>query len=64
MFRGGNQILSTAASGRWKKGKAMARDTRRHDWNKEQPHHVDTGRITKEDYARSHPNKVEWVKEK
>lgn len=42
----------------------VAKDTKKHDWNKEQPHHVDTGRITKEKYARDHPNKVEWVKEK
>jgi hypothetical protein len=52
-----------AARCREQEGK-MAKDTRRHDWNKEQPHHVDTGRITKEDYARNHPNKVEWVKNK
>lgn len=39
-------------------------DKKKHDWNKEQPHHVKTGRITSEDYARKHPEKVEWVKEK
>jgi hypothetical protein len=27
-------------------------------------HHVETGRITTEDFAREHPEKVEWVKEK
>ncbi len=37
---------------------------KKHDWNKAQPHHVDTGRFTKKDYAEKHPNKVEWVKEK
>ena len=42
----------------------MARDNKPHDWNKEQPHHADTGRITKEDYARRYPDKVVWVKEK
>ncbi len=41
----------------------MARDTKKHDWNKEQPHHADTGRITTEDYARKNPGKVVWVKE-
>jgi len=35
-----------------------------HDWNKEQPHHVDTGRITTEKYADKNPGKVEWVKKK
>jgi hypothetical protein len=43
---------------------SQKKDNRPHDWSKEQPHHVDTGRITTEDYARKHPNKVEWVKEK
>jgi hypothetical protein len=42
----------------------MPKDNKPHDWTKEQPHHVDTGRITKEDYARKHPEKGEWVKEK
>jgi hypothetical protein len=42
----------------------MARDNKPHDWNKEQPHQVDTGRITSENYARRYPGKVEWVKEK
>ena len=41
----------------------MARDNKPHDWNKEQPHHANTGRITKEDYARRYPDKVVWVKE-
>jgi len=38
--------------------------SRKHDWNKEQPHQVDTGRITTEKYADRHPDKVEWVKNK
>jgi hypothetical protein len=38
--------------------------SKKHDWNKEQPHHVDTGRIVKKDWAEKHPNKVEWVKNK
>lgn len=38
--------------------------TKKHDWNKEQPHHVDTGRIVKRDWAEKHPGKVEWVKNK
>ena len=42
----------------------MPKDNKPHDWNKEQPHHADTGRITKEDYARRYPDKVVWVKEK
>jgi hypothetical protein len=42
----------------------MARDTKKHDWNKEQPHHADNGRITTEDFARKNPDKVTWVKEK
>ena len=46
------------------KGRPMTRDNRPHNWNREQPHHVDTGRITTEDYARRNPGKVEWVKEK
>ncbi len=33
----------------------------KHNWNKAQPHHVDTGRITTEKYANAHPGKVEWV---
>ena len=37
---------------------------RNHDWNKEQPHHVDTGEITTRKYAEDHSGKVEWVKEK
>ena len=40
------------------------KNRREHDWSKEQPHHVVTGRITTEDYADKHPEKVEWVKEK
>ncbi len=42
----------------------MARDNKKHDWNKEQPHHVDTGRIVREEWARNHPDKTAWVKEK
>jgi hypothetical protein len=38
--------------------------TKNRDWNKEQPHHVDTGRITTEKYADKNPGKVEWVKNK
>jgi len=40
------------------------KDDRPHDWNKEQPHHVETGKITTEKYTRERPEKVEWVKEK
>lgn len=36
----------------------------KHNWAKEQPHDVVTGKITKEKYAIQHPNKVEWVKVK
>lgn len=39
-------------------------DTKKHDWNKEQPHHAGNGRFVKEDFARKNPDKVEWVKEK
>lgn len=35
-----------------------------HDWNKEKPHDVDTGRITPKEWAEKHPDKVEWVKDK
>jgi len=35
-----------------------------HDWNKFQPHQVDTGEITTRHYADTHPEKVEWVKAK
>lgn len=38
--------------------------SKKHDWAKEQPHHVETGKITTKKYAEEHPNKVEWVKEK
>jgi hypothetical protein len=38
--------------------------TSKKDWTKVQPHHVDTGRITKRKYAEDHPNKVEWVTSK
>lgn len=39
-------------------------DKKKHDWAKEQPHHVKTGEITSEQYARKNPDKVEWVKAK
>lgn len=39
-------------------------DTKKHDWNKEQPHKATNGRIASEDYARKNPEKVEWVKNK
>ncbi len=39
-------------------------DTKKHDWTKEQPHHVVTGEITSKDFAKKHPEKVEWVKVK
>ena len=42
----------------------MAKDTKHHDWNKEQPHKATDGTITSEKYAREHPKKVEWVKNK
>ncbi|HEY4527155.1 MAG TPA: hypothetical protein VJK53_04925 [Candidatus Paceibacterota bacterium] len=42
----------------------MKKDNKHHDWNKEQPHRPDNGRITTERYAREHPEKVEWVKNK
>ncbi len=37
---------------------------KKHDWNTEKPHHVDTGEITTRKYADEHPGKVEWVKDK
>lgn len=37
----------------------MAKDNKKHDWNKEQPHDAKTGEIRSEDYARKHPEKVE-----
>jgi hypothetical protein len=36
---------------------------KKHDWNKEQPHHAKTGRFVKEDWANKNPDKVVWVKE-
>lgn len=42
----------------------MTKDKKEHNWSKEQPHHVKTGRITTKDYAENHPEKVEWVKDK
>lgn len=42
----------------------MSRDNKKHDWDKEQPHDAKTGEIRSEDYAREHPEKVEWVKNK
>jgi len=40
----------------------MARQ--KHNWAKEQPHHVKTGKITTEKFALKHPGKVEWVRNK
>ena len=37
---------------------------KKHDWGKEQPHHVVTGKITTRKYADANPDKVEWVKSK
>ncbi len=42
----------------------MPKDTKPHNWSKEQPHDAKSGRITSEKFARSKPDKVEWVKEK
>ena len=42
----------------------MKKDNKKHDWTKEQTHHVVTGKITTESYARNHPDKVEWVRVK
>jgi hypothetical protein len=42
----------------------MAKDNKPHDWNKEPPHHAETGQITSEKFARNNPDKVTWVKEK
>jgi hypothetical protein len=42
----------------------MKKDTKKHDWSKEQPHDARTGKITTEEYARKHPDKMEWVKVK
>ena len=42
----------------------MKKDTKKHDWRKAQPHHVVTGKITTEAYARNHPEKVEWERVK
>ena len=39
------------------------KDTKPHDWNKEQPHNAVDGRFTSERFARNNPNKVVWVKE-
>lgn len=38
--------------------------TKKHDWKKEQPHQVVTGKITTNKYAENNPQKVEWVKVK
>lgn len=35
---------------------------KQHNWNKEQPHHAVTGKITKRKFAENNPSKVEWVK--
>lgn len=40
------------------------KDGKKHDWNKEKPHHVDNGRIVSRKYAEKYPGKVEWVKDK
>ena len=37
---------------------------KKHNWNNEQPHHAETGKITTRKFAENHPEKVEWVKEK
>ena len=37
---------------------------KKHNWNKEQPHRADNGRITTRKFAEKNPRKVEWVKEK
>jgi len=37
---------------------------KKHDWNKEKPHDVVTGKITPKDWAITHPDRVEWVKDK
>lgn len=42
----------------------MKKDKRSHNWGKGQPHHVSTGKITTRAYAKNHPDKVEWVKDK
>lgn len=42
----------------------MAKDNKKHDWNKEQPHDAKTGRFVPENKARNNPDKVEWVKDK
>ena len=42
----------------------MTKDTKKHDWGKEQPHDVRTGRFVPDEKARNNPDKVEWVKEK
>ena len=48
----------------WRARPGEATMGKKHDWNKEQPHHAKTGKITKRKYAEEHPDKVEWVKEK
>lgn len=42
----------------------MAKDNKKHNWNKEQPHDARTGRFVTEKKAENNPNKVEWVKNK
>jgi len=42
----------------------MSKGSKGRDWNKAQPHHVSTGKITTRTYANNNPNKVEWVKSK
>lgn len=36
----------------------------KHNWNKEQPHKATDGTIASREYAKNHPEKVEWVKVK
>jgi hypothetical protein len=38
-----------------------AKDTKKHNWGKAQPHQGSTGKITSRGYARNNPRKVTWV---
>ena len=38
--------------------------SKKHDWNKEQPHHVDSGEFVKKDSAESIPAKLSGSKRK
>ena len=40
------------------------KDNKEHDWNQEQPHDAETGRIVSERKARNNPDDVVWVKNK